>query len=670
LSWTACSPYWEDLEETVVSFKGEQTVENNGDIPVQIEASIPFISKNPKLYNRANNKELSLVGTFGDTVKINTNNGEKRVEAQEQAFSWVCGGTVNDCIKIGNEIFYVGTQIIKENVLSGETKTLQCGKQKELFGIAYGNGKIVVVGSSNECLISEDGGETWERQQNTGTGSLKKITYAKNKFVAVGDSGIFISTDGASWTKKMSGTMNGVIYSDEKDLFVVCGFGYGAKSTDGETWESVASLPSCYGICYGNGQFVAVGYYSSQGIQTVIEVSSDGTTWESVTNSLGVVLNSVIWHKTKYIMSGNNGVIVTTEDMETWNTQAIESLENIALRQLISYSNTIVVVGNGGTIAKSEDATEWEIETSGTTLNLTDIIYAQGKYVAIGQDKIATSTDLVHWTIQSTGTTTTLFGLCYGNGKFVVVGESRTLLTSENAITWENHSSAIGTNQVLNSVIFEDNKFVITGNYGIYVSTDTETWVHKAYTSATSVCYGEKGFVACRSNGNVLVSTDGESWVERETATSVILRGIEYGADRYVAVGDDGTIIVSEDTIEWESVGITTTTDFKDIIFHNGNFFVVGGLLWATSVDGKNWEYRTGEFPLAGLTTGKNTVVAVGNQGIVAELEVLKTENLISSLSVDSNMTFNIETGTNTLFFEDENARVITLKYRQKYIGV
>ena len=47
LSWVACEPYWEDLEETSVTFKDVQVLENNGDVPVQIKATIPFVSKNP-----------------------------------------------------------------------------------------------------------------------------------------------------------------------------------------------------------------------------------------------------------------------------------------------------------------------------------------------------------------------------------------------------------------------------------------------------------------------------------------------------------------------------------------------------------------------------------------------------------------------------------------------
>ena len=40
LSWTACDPYWEDLEETSVTISDFAEIENNGDIEIQLEGEI------------------------------------------------------------------------------------------------------------------------------------------------------------------------------------------------------------------------------------------------------------------------------------------------------------------------------------------------------------------------------------------------------------------------------------------------------------------------------------------------------------------------------------------------------------------------------------------------------------------------------------------------------
>ena len=51
VAFTCCSPYWEDLEDTVVDVKGFNVIQNNGDVPSQIKLNIPAGSTNPIIRN-------------------------------------------------------------------------------------------------------------------------------------------------------------------------------------------------------------------------------------------------------------------------------------------------------------------------------------------------------------------------------------------------------------------------------------------------------------------------------------------------------------------------------------------------------------------------------------------------------------------------------------------
>ena len=52
-------------------------------------------------------------------------------------------------------------------------------------------------------------------------------------------------------------------------------------------------------------------------------------------------------------------------------------------------------------------------------------------------------------------------------------------------------------------------------------------------------------------------------------------------------------------------------------------------------------------------------------------MKLLKSDSIISLLSPDSDMTFNLEQGSNKIFISsDDGLFSARLKYRQKYVGV
>ena len=82
LAWTACNPYWEDLEETEVNIiESGVEINNEGDVGIGVE--IEFSSKentpikNPQIINNTNGEEIKYNGEENEKIIINTNVGKK-----------------------------------------------------------------------------------------------------------------------------------------------------------------------------------------------------------------------------------------------------------------------------------------------------------------------------------------------------------------------------------------------------------------------------------------------------------------------------------------------------------------------------------------------------------------------------------------------------------------
>jgi hypothetical protein len=82
LSWVACDPYWEDLEDTEVNISKFQKpiINNEGDveIPVKIILNSQDVEK-LKVYNQTNGKSIEIQNNTHFQILINTTSGKKSV---------------------------------------------------------------------------------------------------------------------------------------------------------------------------------------------------------------------------------------------------------------------------------------------------------------------------------------------------------------------------------------------------------------------------------------------------------------------------------------------------------------------------------------------------------------------------------------------------------------
>ena len=267
-------------------------------------------------------------------------------------------------------------------------------------------------------------------------------------WVAVGDRGVILySADGDTWTAATSNTSQTLrgVSSDVSGQWVAAGSGGTiSTSTNAQEWTAAVSGNSdqLWSAAYAGGQWIVSGNNGR------IVTSPNGTDWTSVSSGYSFTVLDAAYNSTNlFTLSGTStegGLILTSPDSTDWTQHA----PSTKLKQLsgIEYGNSLwVVVGDAGTIVTSNDPTtrSWEAKSSTTTVDLRDIVYnGSNLYVVVGRDgTILTSTDATTWTSQVSGTPFDLWGIAYDGGQYVAVGEEGVILTSSDAVTWAHATS-------------------------------------------------------------------------------------------------------------------------------------------------------------------------------------------------------------------------------------
>lgn len=236
------------------------------------------------------------------------------------------------------------------------------------YGITYGDGKFVAIGSSGYISISTDG-TTWSvSSQNStlGSNSWANIAYGNGKFVAIGDSGyISTSTDGTTWSSPVQslGSRSWTTIRYINNQFIAIGFyGYISTSTDGTTWSSpVQSIGSSSwrGIAYGDGKFVAINYTG------YISTSTDGITWSSpvqIVNLSSYVWTDIIYKDNQFIIIGEYGHFSTSSDGKNWSaTYHNVNLGSHYWYDIVYGDGKLVAIGSGGWISTSTRTSKIQI---------------------------------------------------------------------------------------------------------------------------------------------------------------------------------------------------------------------------------------------------------------------------------------------------------------------
>ena len=264
-------------------------------------------------------------------------------------------------------------------------------------GIAYGGGVFVAVSNNtagNQVIVSQDG-ITWTGYAAAAANQWWDVCYGNGRFVAVAQSGagnrVMTSPDGKTWTIRTSAAnyaWTNVAYGNGIFVATTASGGVGLfamYSTDnGVTWTTsgipAQTVINLNGLTFGDGKFVAVGSKSY--------VSTDGINWTQGTTNLSDISWSVAYGNGRFVAVEGDG--------------------------LYPYS------------AYSTDGLNWTLSTAPIAVEgWSGIAFGAGNFVAISTgNKAATSTDGINWSIQVLLNGTAWYEIVYGDGKFVAVGQT------------------------------------------------------------------------------------------------------------------------------------------------------------------------------------------------------------------------------------------------------
>jgi len=224
---------------------------------------------------------------------------------------------------------------------------------------------------------------------------------------------------------------------------IVVGFsGTVRTSTDGINWNSETSNASgrhLRGIAYNSSSlYVAVGQAG------VCITSPDGMAWTAQSNTdvfPNWNMNSIVYNGTKFYAITDTGIVKSSTNGVAW---AVESTlpSGVGAKQII-WDGTQFLVVNGNladSLETSPDGITWTAQTTGTSNNLTDIVYAAGLYITVGDaGDILYSSDSITWNAAVTGPVVagdSIASIVYGNGYWVLNTDHGELWYSVDGINW------------------------------------------------------------------------------------------------------------------------------------------------------------------------------------------------------------------------------------------
>jgi photosystem II stability/assembly factor-like uncharacterized protein len=223
----------------------------------------------------------------------------------------------------------------------------------------------------------------------------------------------YSSDMGVSWLAGNTGTgqfdteLYGVAYLDHPllgDSFVAVGQnGTALRSiNNGQYWVSGNSAVSenLNAIAFGNDRLVAVGDAGS-----MMRSFDAGQIWIAVSSGSANRLRGIAYGNGVFIVTGDNGTLLRSTDGDSWqaiDSKTTEHLHAAAFGYNQNGDPVWVAVGRYGTVRFSEDnGLNWvsRLGASPTQRHLYAVLYAMGKFVAVGENITLYTLDGRDWTI-------------------------------------------------------------------------------------------------------------------------------------------------------------------------------------------------------------------------------------------------------------------------------
>jgi hypothetical protein len=428
------------------------------------------------------------------------------IPTSEDVYAAAAGGVMgNGGVSIFGLAGNAGAYVYRGSVDTSVWRTQASNTGNTLRGMVQRNGQFIVVGDHGTVRC----GRIFLRRNSPVLADFNGVTWGKGRYVAAGSGGTLASSlDGITWSSTVVSTQNFLSVSYGANRFVAVGEGLSvAVSQDGLNWtnEFLPTPPDFDGsqrklhkVAYGNGAFIASGYYGIQApypqtpCRDLVLLSTNGIDWQRQTNlprglNNGYYLMGSAGPKV-FLMAGDD--LSTSTDGSNWVTR----VQGTGVSYDPFYSQ--VAYGPEGflalaaatviplipSLALSNDATNWTVVQATEMVPATALAYGNGSYVAVGgagtDACFAESTNRTKWILSVFSLpdgpyplTVFLRGVAAGDGSFVVVGDKGWIMQSVPDVLPARLRAMPGDQSIVLEIISEPGRPL-----AIQSSTNLVTW--------------------------------------------------------------------------------------------------------------------------------------------------------------------------------------------------
>jgi len=452
-------------------------------------------------------------------------------------------------------------------------------------------------GTPSALLVSTNG-TLWSRTTvnggNTAVGEADAAAYGHGRFLTVQDTNISRRTN-SLYPSNAAPVPSLTTAPSTGSARAPITFAASATDADGGAlnyaWDFGGTLPVLDGPAISvTFTFGGTYHYTLRvsdgrgGISTLngsINISDPARAFTQRTSGTTDALEAVAHNGSTLVAVGDNGVIRSSADGQTWTARTIaEFANNITFYGVVWDGTQFVVVGQDynftisgwvGIIYTSPTGTTWTRRLLGSTANTglwSVAVTPGGVLVACGDDGIVMrSTNGTAWSSITGFGTTNLDGIAFGSSTFVMTGYSSgsgtpKVFTSADGLTWADDSagSGVATWQDLRKIAWLNDRFVASGWFSkLRTSTDNGQTFTTTRTTPTErvrgLAYGNGVYLAAGVDQSAadahvdVLSLDGVNWTQYAAPSGVTTRkAATFFANTFITVGDNGHIWQSDVT--------------------------------------------------------------------------------------------------------------------------
>jgi len=224
----------------------------------------------------------------------------------------------------------------------------------------------------------------------------------------------------------------------------------------------------------------------------------------------------------------------------------------------------IVLTTNQGEAYSSSDGREWTRSLIARGARVCALVFAENRFVGVGNGFSAISTDGLDWEVQVHPLELTQ--LACGRGRYVAVDPRKGLFSSDDASHWTHEFQMPDPDLPIEAIAWGAPGFLAANRSTLVASPDGRDWntvllppVSGHPRSARTIVYGNGSYKILTHAGDILSSRDGREWIPlvvREPTEPRLTR-ISCRDNLHIAGSYDGIELFSRDGVDWEPLRVS-----------------------------------------------------------------------------------------------------------------